>query len=395
MTTTPSTPTPSAGDDSGHSQEPETRDQAQLDQAQLDQALRKAAWDDDVKAARRLIRDGADVNAKDDTEQSAYLIATSEGHLELLRLCLAHGAEVDDLDSWRGTGLIRAAERGHGLVVGALLQARIDRDHVNRIGYQAIHEAVWLGRDTETYHDTVRILVAGGVELDRRSVTEGLTPLAMARSKGYAGIEAILRTAQATAEPSDPDAALLEAARAGDADRAASALRAGADLEARDSRGRTPLLLAAAADHLAVARLLLALGASVNAVDDQADTPVLVTGVSGSAAMLELMMVHGPDFTILNRFGGTALIPASERGHVDFVRFAVTTGIDIDHVNDLGWTALLEAVILGDGGKRHQQVVKILLDHGADRSIADRNGQTALQHAQASGYRRITALLES
>lgn len=112
---------------------------------ELDAALLKAAWDDDVAAATELIGQGADVNAKDDTQQSAYLVATSEGYLDLT---LANGAVVDDKDSWNGTGLIRAAERGHFLVVGELLRAGIDRDHVNRIGYQAIHEAIWLGRTT-------------------------------------------------------------------------------------------------------------------------------------------------------------------------------------------------------------------------------------------------------
>ena len=137
--------------------------------AALNRRLRDAAWANDVARARRLIRQGADVNAKDDTEQSAYLIATSEGYLDLLRLTLRAGARINDKDSWNGTGLIRAAERGHGLVVGDLLQAGIDRDHVNRIGYQAIHEAVWLGEDTASYATTVRVLAAGGVRLTDRS----------------------------------------------------------------------------------------------------------------------------------------------------------------------------------------------------------------------------------
>lgn len=53
--------------------------------------------------------------------QSAYLIAAGEGYLDLLRLTLRSGTEVNDKDSWNGTGLIRAAERGHALVVGQLL----------------------------------------------------------------------------------------------------------------------------------------------------------------------------------------------------------------------------------------------------------------------------------
>ena len=364
------------------------------EQAALDEDLRDAAWADDVPRAGRLIEQGADVNAKDRTAQSAYLVATSEGHLVLLRLMLANGAEVDDKDSWNGTGLIRAAERGHALVVGELLRAGIDGNHVNRIGYQALHEAVWLGRDTAAYVDTVRALVAGGVELDRASQGERLTPLEMARQRGHDRLEGVLVKATTDDRIADPDAALLRAAEAGDADRVALALRSGADIETRDARGRTALLLAATSDRVEVARLLVAMGASPDALDDRHDTPWLVTGVTGSVRMLEALLPAKPDLTIRNRYGGVSVIPASERGHVDYVRRVVTTGIDVNHVNDLGWTALLEAVVLGDGGPRHQEIVRILLAAGADPSIADKDGVTALQHARAEGHRELAAILE-
>ena len=163
--------------------------------------------------------------------------------------------------------------------------------------------------------------------------------------------------------------------------------------ETRDDRGRTPLLLAVARNQLAVARLLVHLGADPDALDDQHDTPWLVTGVTGSVAMAELLLPARPDLTVRNRFGGTSLIPASERGHVDYVRRVVRTGVDVNHVNDLGWTALLEAVILGDGTRRYQQVVALLLAAGADRGLADRNGVTALEHAQRRGHTAIADLL--
>lgn len=362
-------------------------------QATLDADLRAAAWANDVARAAALIEAGGDVNAKDDTQQSAYLVTTSEGHLDLLRLTLAHGAKVDDRDSWNGTGLIRAAERGHHLVVGQLLQAGIDMDHVNRIGYQAIHEAVWLGRDTATYEATVRVLVAGGVQLDRPSQNERLTPLQMARERGHERLERVLMTATTSAEIDQPDEALLRAAAAGDADAVALALRAGADLEARDDRDRTALLLATTGDHVAAAEVLVAMGASPDALDDRHDTPWLVTGVTGSVAMLETLLPADPDMTIRNRYGGVSVIPASERGHVEYVRRVVTTGIDVNHVNDLGWTALLEAVILGDGGVRHQQIVQILLDAGADPALADSAGVTPLEHARRLGHSEIADLL--
>ena len=359
----------------------------------LNEGLRAAAWTNDVTEARRLITLGADVNAKDETQQSAYLIATSEGYLDLLRLTLAHGAKVDDKDSWNGTGLIRAAERGHALVVGELLRAGINRDHINRIGYQAIHEAVWLGDDTPEYATTVRVLAAGGVELDRRSPSAELTPLEMARQIGHTGAAGILETITSAARPADPDAALLQAAEVGDANAVAIALRAGANIEARDAHDRTALLLAATYDQIPVANVLVAMGANPNALDDRHDTPWLVTGVTGSVAMLEALLPANPDLKIRNRFGGLSPIPASERGHIDYVRRVVLTGVDLNHVNDLGWTALLEAVILGDGGPNHQEVVQILLAAGADRDIADRAGVSALQHAEQRGQNEVARLL--
>lgn len=107
--------------------------------------------------------------------------------------------------------------------------------------------------------------------------------------------------------------------------------------------------------------------------------------------MLEALLPAEPDLTLRNRYGGISIIPASERGHVEYVRRVLETGID---VNDLGWTALLEAVILGDGGPRHQEIVRLLLDGGADKAIADRDGVTALAHARAKSYAEIVALLE-
>jgi ankyrin repeat protein len=135
-------------------------------------------------------------------------------------------------------------------------------------------------------------------------------------------------------------------------------------------------------------------GANVNAVDGQRDTPFLVTGVTGSVRMLDALLPGGPDTRITNRFGGVSVIPAAERGHAEYVEAVLErTDIDVNHVNDLGWTALLEAVILGDGGRRHQDVVRILLANGADPTIADRDGVTALQHARNRGFTELADLL--
>jgi ankyrin repeat protein len=363
------------------------------EQRAMDTALIAAAWADDVDRARELIDAGADVNHQDGTRQSAYLIATSEGHLELLELTLAAGADLGALDRFNGTGLIRAAERGHAAVVGRLLRAGIAVDHVNRPGYTALHEAIIYGDGSQRYVDTVRLLVARGADVRLPPAVDGVRPVQHARSRGQDAVVATLEAALGAGRPGNPAGLLLDAAATGESDRAVVALRAGADPEVRDEHGRTPLLLAAANDHVAVARLLVALGADPDALDDRHDTPWLVTGVTGSVPMLEALLPADPDLTIRNRFGGVSVIPASERGHVEYVRRVVRTGIDLDHVNDPGWTALLEAVVYGDGSARYQEIVRILLAAGADPAIEDREGRTALEHALARGQREVARIL--
>jgi uncharacterized protein len=368
-----------------------------MGQAELDRRLIAAAWDNDVPAARALIDAGADVNAQDPTRQSAYLIATSEGHLRLLDLTFRNGADVRSLDSYRGTGLIRAAERGHADVVGRLLQEDIAVNHVNRLGWTALHEAIILGDGSPRYVDTVRLLVAGSADVGLPSRRDGVPPIDHALSRGLTDIAQVLRAADRPEQMSraQADERLLRAARRGDPDGAALALRAGADLEARDARRRTPLLLAAIHDRVAVARLLVMLGADPDALDVQHDSAWLVTGVTGSVAMLETLLPAGPDLTLRNRYGGVSVIPASERGHVDYVRRVVRTGIDVNHVNDLGWTALLEAIILGDGSRPYRQIVRALLAAGARPDLADGDGVTPLSHAERRGQRQIAQQLRA
>ncbi|MGY0492661.1 ankyrin repeat domain-containing protein [Streptomyces sp. WG-D5] len=192
------------------------------------------------------------------------------------------------------------------------------------------------------------------------------------------------------------DRTLLAAAAHGDADAVRGALAAGADVEARDAHRRTALLLAALGDHVAAAEALVAAGADPNAQDDRDDSAWLATGVTGSVAMMRTLLPARPDLKVTNRFGGISVIPASERGHVDYVRAVLReTDIDVDHVNRLGWTALLEAVILGDGGRAHQEIVELLITAGATPGLPDGDGVTPLEHAERRGFTEIAGLLRA
>jgi uncharacterized protein len=195
------------------------------------------------------------------------------------------------------------------------------------------------------------------------------------------------------AVPTSADAELLEAARRGDVEGTKRALARGANVEASDSLRRTALTLAVISDFVDVARVLVERGASPNVLDARHDTPWLLTGETGSVAMVEALLPGKPDFAIVNRFGGISLIPASERGHVEYVRRVVKLPINVDHVNNLGWTALLECVLLGDGGKKYQEIAQILRDAGADVHVRDRDGVDAVEHARRKAYREIVNIL--
>lgn len=194
----------------------------------------------------------------------------------------------------------------------------------------------------------------------------------------------------ALAQPSAP---LVDAARRGDLPQVRTLLRAGADVEQRDADGRTAVLAATAGQHLEVVRELIARGANVNAQDHQRDSAFLLAGARGYTEIVRATLAAGADLKSTNRYGGTALIPACHYGHVETVRLLLTTAIDVNHVNNLGWTGLLEAVILGDGGPAYVEIVRLLLAHGADPALADRDGVTPLAHARRRGQQAVAELL--
>jgi ankyrin repeat protein len=200
--------------------------------------------------------------------------------------------------------------------------------------------------------------------------------------------------AAATAGAEQKMAELHDAVIAGDLARVSALITSGVAVDEKNRSGETALLLAVKHDRTAIAKSLLAAGASINARAKNKDTPWLLAGASGRTETIREMIPLGPDLSIRNRYGGNALIPACERGHVETIKLLLTTAIDVDHVNNLGWTCLLEIVILGDGGPRHVEAARLVLDAGANPNIADKDGISPLAHARAKGQAEVAALIE-
>lgn len=189
---------------------------------------------------------------------------------------------------------------------------------------------------------------------------------------------------------------LHAAAAQGSVDDIRRLVQAGADLNARDGNGRTPLHVAAFQGHGAAARALIAAGADASLLDNQRYDAVTIAAVRDDVPTLQALLAAGASAKLVTSvYDGTALIAAAHLGHDGVVRELIRGGAPLDHVNNLGWTALIEAVVLGDGGARHTETVRALLEAGADPRLSDRNGSTPLHLAQARGYTGMVSLLQS
>ena len=187
---------------------------------------------------------------------------------------------------------------------------------------------------------------------------------------------------------------LHAAAASGDAAAIKALLAKGENANARDPYRRTPLHVAAYGAHHAAMRVLVAGGADPNALERDRYDIVTVAAVANDVATLRIALELGASAkNVTSRYDGTALIAAAHLGHAEVVRVLTRAGAPLDHVNNLGWTALIESIVLGDGGERHTETLKVLIDAGADVNLADRNGASPLALARSRRYEAMVKLL--
>jgi len=203
------------------------------------------------------------------------------------------------------------------------------------------------------------------------------------------------QTAPSLSEISHYDG-LHKAAHIGDVDRILQLVKAGENIEAKDSSGRTPLHVAAFASHDDSVEALAKAGADLNALDNRAYDIVTIAAVADDLAMLDLALDLGANSgNITSPYDGTALIAAAHLGHHGVVNSLIKAKAPLDHVNNLTWTALIEAVVLGNGGADHTETVRLLVNAGANKNIGDSQGVTPLEHAKSRGYQDMVELLSA
>lgn len=159
--------------------------------------LHVATFGRQMAAIRWLVAAGARMDLQDADRYDAVTIAAVANDEAALGALLELGASARSVTSrYDGTALIAAAHLGHASVVRQLLTAGAPANHVNNLGWTAVHESIVLGDGGPRHQDTLRALIGGGADLmltDR----QGQTPLQLARSRGYREMARMLEAAGA------------------------------------------------------------------------------------------------------------------------------------------------------------------------------------------------------
>jgi ankyrin repeat protein len=154
-----------------------------------------ATLNNNIDMAKLLVTYKADVNQQDDIQDSPFLYAGAAGHLELLKLYLANGARFNVFNRYNGTALIPACERGHLEVVKLLANTKgFPIDHVNRLGWTALMEAIILGDGSQKFVSVIQTLIEAGCNIHIAD-HDKITPLQHAKTKGYWNIVKLLEKA--------------------------------------------------------------------------------------------------------------------------------------------------------------------------------------------------------
>jgi ankyrin repeat protein len=272
-----------------------------------------------------VVEHALNINARGVYKESTPLhLASDKGHLEVVRVLLEHGADVEAQNEDKLTPLHRASRSGRGQVVRTLLEQGADAAAFDRNRMTPLHWASFGG-----YLEVARILLERSKDAAARD-KNGWTPLHWAAFEGRVEIVRIL-------------------------------LKRGVDATVRDKAGRTPLHRSSSEGHLQVTRVLLEQGVDTTAQDMDGRTVLHRASIGGHVKIVRFLLDHGVDMAVRDKKGRTPLHHASLAGHLEVTRVLLEHGSDTtikDH-NDCTPMELARR-------NRHFRVVHILLEYNPD-----------------------------
>ncbi len=194
----------------------------------------------------------------------------------------------------------------------------------------------------------------------------------------------------------------------------------GADVNAPNKHGKTPLMLAAGNGRVDTVKLLLSRNAIISARDIDGMTALMMASSSGEAAVAEVLVAHGADINVTNNYNASAITNAAFFNKVATLEALLKSDIKVDP--EIGESSLLIAAGLGNDeviirllnyginvnatGKKgrtplmaavefnHPSTVKLLLESKADAKVRDSEGNSVMQIAEDEGDNSIIQLLK-
>lgn len=380
--------------------------------------LHWAVYRDDEQEVRRLIKAGADVNARNDYGSTPLSEAAVAGNVKVIRWLLEAGAEVDGANHDGQTPLMIISRTGN--VEAAELLIRHGADVNRREQWRQQTPLMWAA--AEGRPEMVRLLIRHGADVN-------------ARSRVNQWERQVTAEPRMQARPSGGFTPLLYAARRGCVECARALLDAGADINLTDPDRVTPLLLATLNLNFDTAALLVERGADVNKWDTWGRTPLyaavdmntLPTGGRAdrpsadrttSLELIRRLLEAGanPDMQLklfppyrslrddrgadnILTVGTTPLLRAAKAADVPAIGLLLEYGAHVDLPTVRGVTPLLAAAGVGsspiDTRGRYRteaqvlEAVRLLLAAGADIHARDSSGSTALHGAASWGWNSV------
>jgi ankyrin repeat protein len=349
-----------------------------------------------IEIAKLLIERGADVNALSDDKWTPLHFASRFGHTKAVTWLLAHGASVNFQkdDSW--TPLHWAAYYGHFQIAMILLKHKAGVNSRDFIGRTPLHRA-FEGPESAGQLAVVRLLLDHDADVHMGD-NSGHTPVHCAASHWY-GMPEVAQllehnAADVNSQNHRGSTPLPFASDRGNDDIVQLLLNHNADAHTGDGGNisLTPLHRAARSGHLEDVRKLLELNdAEIDSRNPRGSTPLLLASEFGTPDVVQLLLDHNADVNARDGDGDTPLHCAALSGQLETARILLELGVEVNSGNEEGSTPLHYASM----GRRegNPEVVQLLLDHGADAQARNIYGMTASEVARGRRRKEIAQLL--